>query len=217
MIFAFTMALINAPRVQGEDAKDVRVVNAADHPVPTQAQGTTTVAGIVSIDPKNNTIGLAPGSTVCIDPSCGSVPVKNDEQTILLTRDVDNPARQPFMQSGQTHLFPGQHSADSGPFPPVPAGKILVIEHAAVLVEIPLGQGPTVSFRITGFPAHLVLSKQRSEGTLFDGFDTFTASQPIKLYVRPGETLVCRLDRGTASGGFATADFGVSGHFVDVP
>src|SRR5437870_2121818 len=138
VIFALTIALLNAGQVQGDDLKSVRVVNTTSDPVPTHAQGTTTIAGTVGFDPKNNLVGLAPGSGVCINPSCNTVQVGNAADSPVLVRDVDNCARQPFQQMRIMSFSHGSASASTTIS--VPEGKRLVIEYVSADARFPAGQ-----------------------------------------------------------------------------
>jgi hypothetical protein len=119
----------------------VTVKNTIAEPVPTSAQGTTTIVGNVNAS-ITNAVSLAPGT------------VTNTPTTPLFTRDVDNPVRQPvygacgfpnpqvptptigFLICNISFISP------TSSFSSVPAGQRLVIEFVSGEADVPTGTKP---------------------------------------------------------------------------
>jgi hypothetical protein len=201
-ILSFTLALTTAdltPLFSAVPAPvaQVFVTNDAANPVPTAAQGTTTVGGTVS----------AQQSGVW----------KVDVNGTTLVRDVDQAARNRY--NGGQLLSSIQDGADSscasgfaGVFE-VPAGKRLVIEYVSGTASALAGQPLTMSL---GLPGGVLIysflpSKWAGDGTR----DFFVLSQATRLYADSGPLTVCASRVGT--NGSAPFNLTVSGHLVDFP
>ena len=78
LTLALMMALINSAQVHGDDVKNVNVVNTGANPVPTAAQGTTTVAGSVSISNTPN-VNIANPTDLLFQTSAGGVHITGSE------------------------------------------------------------------------------------------------------------------------------------------
>jgi hypothetical protein len=179
-------------------AHEVLVVNTPAQPVPTSAQGTTAVAGIVGIDPSNNTVQL-------------------NSTAPLLVRDVDNPASQPFQKT--TSTVQSGTNVSTLTLATVPAGKRLVIEFISASGQVPLGQhveswGVLTVAPPTGGAQHELLVTAQPPAVIGDAL--FRTSQQVRLYADPG-TSVQTIIRRNSGAGSATFLMTVSGHLVDVP
>jgi hypothetical protein len=91
----------------------------------------------------------------------------------------------------------------------VPAGQRLVIEHVSAYVDGATGQTYQASF-IGNLVEFLVLSKQISE----PGLDTFTASQPMRVYVDSGRVPSPTVIVTNSNGGSFFARIDISGYLV---
>ena len=187
---------------QNDDAvgpvKPVKVVNAPDEPVP--VTGTTTITGDIS---------LAPGTSVAIN-NTPNVIVANTADAPALSRDVDNPARQPFQQ---TLNFQSSIS--------IPVRKRLVIEFFSARVAFP------EACRLSDVILQTVTEGQNAfhffvplpiDPTLLAR--TKVVSQETRIYADPGTEVKLLGDRGCFPGGnlddfISTAT--ISGYLVDVP
>jgi len=140
---------------------------------------------------------------------------------VLLVRDVDNPAMQPFaidfdlqFPAGSSEVgFPGDPSG-SASFT-VPAGKRLVIEFATGICGLPSGQtcrlGILERESAVDVKHDLAVNSQVSFGS-----EILTATQPMRIYIEPqGSVFV--FGRRSDVTGTGTLDFSLSGYFVDVP
>lgn len=214
---AATLALMfsDAGQVAAQTVKTqfVKIINTADEPVPTAAQGTTNIAGTVGISGTPNvnvanmpTVALAPGSSILVD---------NNSMNAIPVRDVDNPARQAFQKSFN-HPVPAQASGVFQNFT-VPVGKRLVIEHVSAQVDgqsggmtLQIGSEVNSAGAIHVFPltpVNDVLDSNRCVGS----FDT-------RLYADGGTTLQLITNRAINQGSpelFVVA--AISGYLVDVP
>jgi hypothetical protein len=193
-----------------------------DNPVPTLAQGTTTIAGNVSVT-NTPTVNLASGATVGINnmptvdlASGASVGVNNTKDNPLFVRSVDDAVRQVFQK--QFNFIVADGSFGQNAVMPVPVGKRVVIEHVSaagidhgnhrlryeVLTTQRVGAVQVQS-------QHFLVAE--SQG---DGLAIWMASQPIHVYGDGGTTIVVDATRELSTG---TADVSmtVSGYFVDVP
>jgi len=124
-ILAGTLVLTNPQPAStqggGPGPAQVQVVNTTAQPVPTTAQGTTTIAG---------NVGLTGMPTVQVGNSASSP---------VLVRDVDNPAKQPFRKGIITAINNGS-AVGVGNFVDIPLGKRFVVEHISALTKVPTNQ-----------------------------------------------------------------------------
>ena len=198
------VALILASAPIGNSApsdKDVRVINTTLEPVPTAAQGTTTIAGNVGIT-GTPTVTLAPGANVGIN---GTVAVMNI-----------NDAAQPFQASASADQSGTNVSTLN--VATVPAGKRLVIEWVTMGAQVPPGQHAEIlsitTSSGTGGHSHSFVIHPQPDAVIGDAI--FRANQSLRLYANPGTTVSALFRRNTSAG---TANWGVtiSGYLVDVP
>jgi hypothetical protein len=181
--------------------KDVRVINTATEAVPVSVQGTPTVKAVQQ-GPWNVAIAGTP-----------AVSVSNSEGNPLSIRDVDRPTAQPFQYEVDLTVGPGFGGQNA--FVPVPAGKLLVIEHVSAFGYTPNDQeidtfailthvAPDNTYRF-----HYLDFEKRSVGTQ----STYTVSESLRLYAdTPGATV--RASR-LGSTGSVTFKYTVSGYLVD--
>jgi hypothetical protein len=170
----------------------VTVVNKPSNPVPVTIQGTGTVSGSVSI---TNEVSV---------------------------RDSDNPAFQPVSVSIHPLLEDGTASAATGLVYTVPAGKRLVIEHAA-------GELSTTPASNTG-RAYLRLDASTDNSTVSLPVGTtnesapctltqacLAISKPVRLYADPGATIFYTLGYLISqSSQFNRGTITISGYLVDI-
>jgi hypothetical protein len=197
---------------------DVNVVNTASNPIPTLAQGTTTIAGNVSVT-NTPTVNLASGASVNVTntptvnlASGASIGINNTTANPVLVRSVDDAVRQIFQK--QVDLIWADGTYGQNTFFSVPSGKRLVIEHVSAIAH-DLGQHPTM-FRVTTFAGgqqviHFLVSSSQGESGR-----QFVASQQMRIYADPGTGVVVGADREFNTG-TGTATISVSGYLVDVP
>jgi hypothetical protein len=115
-----------------------------------------------------------------------------------LTRDVDNPALQPFRSGIFISVGDNQgYKAVNGPT--VPAGKRLVLENVSVWAF-----GATSDFDVTGVwlsvpgaatPTYVLLDPNVTERRLIAGGTTalYAYNRVVKLYYEPGETVLAEV------------------------
>ena len=145
----------------------------------------------------------------------GSVNIGNSATSPVPTRDVDNPARQPFQWPFVWFVPPGLASEFS-PSVTVPAGKCLVIETvsaqavADVSTFMRLRILTTANGQLVG---HFIDVENR--GTA-GGLNNFHGTHAVRIYADPGTTVRFGAGRGDTSG-YVDVNAAISGYFVDVP
>jgi hypothetical protein len=185
--------------------------------------GTPTVA--VSNFPATSSVSISGTPTVGLDFANNTVKfdsvnntVKIDTTNPLPVRDVDNPARQPFLTSTFASLADGSTFVAANPNISVPAGKRLVIEQISLSANLPSGQKPVFSMNVRDNFAQVIFDQALPttlQGT-FGPIDTFQASLPTRIYLDASEQFSFVFFR-TDGNGSAGVRFSFSGHFVDVP
>lgn len=85
LILILMMALINSGKVRSDDLKNVNVVNTTANPIPTAAQGTTTIAGSLSISNTPN-VNVANPTDLLFQTAAGGVRIIEPQD--LATIDV---------------------------------------------------------------------------------------------------------------------------------
>ena len=137
--------------------------------------------------------------------------------TLVLTRNVDEPARNAF-QTGVHITIPHAQSSNFAPLA-VPAGKRLVVEFVSVHGNVLHGRTLLVHVSASGDVGavnhEIALNDPRPLGN-----DIYTASQPVRIYAEPNAGLVFRaLHSGALSGPEIDSEvsINISGYFVDVP
>jgi len=178
--------------------KDVQVVNTTAQPVPTAAQGTTTIAGNVGVT--------------------GSVAVTNTVGVNVLnapTVHVVSPAVQPFQQF---RVFSQNGTnVDNVLFGTVPSGKRLVIEYIAFSGQVPAGTHvETMDINtIAGGNGAQYLLPITQQPDAVNGDAIFNSAGMVKIYADPGTSITSTVRRSTATG-TATYGMSISGHLEDL-
>lgn len=196
LIIAILVALPSAMNAVPTD-RDVRVINSTMEPVPTAAQGTTTIAGTVS---------LAAGSSVSVANTMASaVPIVNS-----------NDARQPFQKTAVGTQ--NGTNASTLTIATVPAGKRLVIEFISVSGQVPPGQHVEFFHLDTvagpfGAASHDLLVNAQPDAVIGDAL--FRASQQVRVYADTG-TQVSVMVRRNSNAGSASYGATISGYLVDL-
>jgi hypothetical protein len=148
-----------------------------------------------------------------------NVKVTNTASNPVPTRDVDNPAQQPFQQDSVLSTPDGLLGADDT-FT-VPDGKRLVIEFVSFQGSWPAGQATTRLFIGVcnsggGTCQTRFFFAAISQGPDFGGAALFTASSPTRLYADPGTEVTVSVRRNAATGE-GLANVALSGYLVNVP
>ena len=131
-------------------------------------------------------------------------------EKVVPTRDVENPARQPYQDLSGTDFDDGDF-IKSVSLLPVPTGKILVVEFVSVIIQLPSAQRATANLNVQGGPhLYVNLSAQGS----FGATDVLVGSQPVRLYVFSGNTPKLEVQRSLSTG-FAGVNVSVVGYLVD--
>ena len=182
-------------RAQAKAFDDVRVINTPAEAVPTAAQGTTAISGDVTVV---NTPNVLVGNTA-------AAPV--------LARDVDNPARTPWQMSAQV-TFASPSFQEVATFnPPIPAGKVFVIEFATAQANLPTGQRVRfILFTDVGYTLVQHYFAPTFVGTDFT-VDNLVMSQPTRLYAIAAPTVNATRFADNADSGFV--NFSLSGHLLN--
>jgi hypothetical protein len=183
-------------------------VNVVNTPLP--VQGTVNVGNF----PASSTVSGSVSIT-----GTPNVKVTNTRSAPVLTRDVDNPALQPF-QNSQVISTPAGLLGGDGTFT-VPAGKRLVIEFLSFQGSWPAGQATTRLFIGVcnsggGQCQTEFFLPAISQGPDFGGNSLFAASSPMRLYADPGTDVTVSVRRN-ATAGTGLAVVAISGYLVDLP
>ena len=203
-------ALISVSLVAQSVTQPVKVVNGTEQPVPTAAQGTTTVAGTVNV---GNTPNVNVANTPTVTLSSGT--------SIAVTNPPDsqgNPAPLATLEAIEVY---GSHCAlsfggsDSGScaFQSIPHGKQLVVQEFDAFGRVETGNRPY----------EIALAGTVTVGNYFPymfmvntgGFDFLNTHQETRLYVLQGTTPHCFVAVPAASQGLYSCN--ISGFLVDVP
>jgi hypothetical protein len=202
--------LMSVPLVAQAVTQPVTVVNGTGQPVPTAAQGTTTVAGSVNVanTPDVNvantpTVTLSSGASVNVTNPPGS----QGNPTPLATLEA--------VQVYGSHCGVSFGGNDSGScaFIPIPFGKQLVVQEFDAFGRVETGNRPF----------ELALARTITVGNYFtytfmvnaNGFDFLTTHQETRLYVLQGSTPQCFVALPAISRGIYSCN--ISGFLVDVP
>ena len=203
-------ALMSVSLVAQTVTQPVRVVNGTGQPVPTAAQGTTTVAGTVNV---GNTPNVNVANTPTVTLSSGS--------SIAVTNPPDgqgNPTPLATLEAVDVygaHCLVSFGGSDSGScmFTPVPYGKQLVVQEFDAFGRVETGNRPydiAIGGTITVgnyFPYTFMVNT--------GGFDFLNTHQQTRVYVLQGTTPQCFVALPAASRGIYSCN--ISGFLVDVP
>jgi hypothetical protein len=180
----------------------VRVVNSTGQPVPTAAQGTTTVAGTVDVG-NTPTVTLSSGSSIAVT----NLPDGQGNPTPLATLEA--------VQVYGAHCILSFDGSDSGAckFTSVPYGKQLVVQEFDAFGRVETGNRPyeiAVAGTVTVgnyFPYTFMVNT--------GGFDFLNTHQETRVYVLQGTTPQCFVAVPAISMGIYSCN--ISGFLVDVP
>lgn len=231
-----TSSLVSAPAVAQNAAKltgppppptqNVLVVNTSGQPVPTTAQGTTTVTGTVGLAAGSTVnIGNAPTVTVGNTPSVtiSGVPTVSlaGGGSVNVTNPLDSQgAPTPLAVLEATHpyedscyfMFSGS-STGSCLFQTIPSGKRLVIQEFDAFVAMETALQPTGFFLETGVSHYFPLT---AFATNAGGFNYLAIHQPTQLYETGGNAPGCNIYlSGNSNGGNLHCQ--LSGYLLDLP
>ena len=203
---------------QKSTSQSVIVTNGAANPVPTVAQGTTTVAGTVRID-GTPTVTLGSGSTVGI-----SGPVQVAADAPLPVRDVNHVTA---YQAGYIFFLDDGELSKQGSAT-IPSGKTFVVEQASVQACLPTGQKlldaivtantPQGSWSGapwggTYFPGQYQLDFTLRGPSPYNSCDVYGGTQPLRLYAD-----AIQFNVGRSVNAFAGwVKIYLSGYLVDQP
>jgi hypothetical protein len=178
--------------------QNVNVINTTSNPVPTQAVGTTTVAGNVNI------------------ANQPTVKVGNTAAAPVAVRDVDNPGRHPFQFFATFSKSGGNFISDNQIA--VPSGKRLVIETITLQAWVPAGQKLLAQINMVGggtFAQHnIVLTPQG--GFDCNLLDYFAATETVRLYADSGSAVPLNVTRNSSDANLWGGSYTVSGYLLDV-
>ena len=218
-LLGLCLLLLVAPRILAQDAKapspkPVVVVNDSSQPVPVQAQGTTNIAGSVSVTntPSVN-VANTPSVNIANTPTVtlsGNSQVSLSAGTApLLVRDADLPARRIF-----------QHFGSANDSFTVPAGKVLVIEWVSFDTPVSPNTGPgqMVMYQISnvaGGQSGFFSYKSDATSNAAPGLDLIV-NQQVRIYCDPGSTVSVSARLFFFNNG-TVGSHTFSGYLVDVP
>jgi hypothetical protein len=192
----------NNPSAPTLTSQNVLVVNGSGQPIPTAPQGTTNVAGTVSIG-NNPTVNLAAGSGITVSNRLDGQNNPAPLSTLEAVQIYDSSCAAAFNGgSDATCLFQA-----------VPSGKRLVIDEFDSFGLMPTGINPLVIGVNTLSDTHFFPTASiMASGS---GSNSFMGHQQTRLYLRAGVTPQCHVILSGVSG--AEWDCQISGFLVDVP
>jgi hypothetical protein len=131
-------------------------------------------------------------------------------------RAADNPAFQPFHH--QVRFDVADNTTGSCGSFPLPANRLLVVEHLSVILNTEQGESGIVDFRLNEGGQ----TKQQHYVPLHDqgyilGFQRHVASEPVSVYIDSSNSGLTAWVCAAVSDGDASGWMDVSGHLVDVP
>jgi hypothetical protein len=200
--------------IPGPPTQDVLVVNPAAMPVPTAAQGTTTISGNVNVA-NTPTVSFAPGASVGISPASNTVQLANTPANPVPVFNLGD-ALQPFQAAANSTQ--SGYNVSTVDIATVPAGHRLAIEFVSMVGQVPPTQHVEILEILTstdpvGGVSHQLLINAQPAAVIGDAI--FRASQEVRLYANPGTT-VRALFRRNSSVGDATFGVTISGRLVPV-
>lgn len=205
-----SLLLSAAPTTQALSDKDVVVTNTTANPVPVVTQGTTNIAGGVSV---TNT----PNVNVANSPF---VQLSNSASNPLVEQDVDNPARNAYQSTIHFDLDDNVNP-ECANFPLLPDGKRLVIEYVSADIRLSRYDDLIDSSLVTylngnrashDLPFVLV---NLTHDTSF-AYDPFKVAEQLRAYSEPPYPIEICISRSSASGPSKVAFATISGYLVDM-
>jgi hypothetical protein len=222
------LALPAAGQKQGTGPlpQPVTVVNGPGLPVPVTTQGTTNVAGTVTIgntpsvsvaNTPNVNIANTPSVSISGTPTVALAPGGSTNVTNLLDGQ-NNPKPLVTLEAAQPYEDSCQFSINGGSdgfcdFKVIPPDKRLIIEEFDATFYMSSGVKPwLLAFGNGTSIAHYFASTAMGS---FAGWDYFVTHQPTRLNVGPGMTPRCSVEISANANGGGLCD--LSGFLVDVP
>ena len=153
--------------------------------------------------------------TVCMLIGISLSVLASAHADVVDVRDVENPARTPFVVEGVVNFAVGTDLTELGE---VPAGKRAVIEFISMVCQtIPPDTIIFVLFafpRANGFPHYfLPISKQGEPGNSI--FQSWVAGQLVRIYADEGPISV-QVARSSPNSSQSGCQVSISGHTIDV-
>ena len=213
------MLLSLASQANAAPASSVVVTNTAANPVPTVAQGTTTVAGSVSIagttnvnvanTPTVNVANLPSTQAVSVNnfPSTQNVQVSNSAAAPVPVADVARQARIPYMSSVYHNDCAAGHNACFFQFATPPAGTRLVAENLSGYFMIDPGAAePVTGYIETGAPSFQLFAAFIAPlgGHDVGNLQLAAFNQPTRFYVDAGQAVFSFVTSTWVTGGPGT-------------
>ncbi len=196
-------------------AQDVKVVNTSANPVPTQAQGTTDIAGIVSVTNTPTVLAKQGGPWNVGISGTPTVQIDNAANAPVFVREVDNPARHAF-QSSILFDIPDSFIEVCPTLATVPIGKRMVIQYVSARVTLPFSDQKIDEIRlrttVNGVEAFHDL-KVEPTGV----FNRFRVAQPVQVYADPSALVELCVSRTLTAGMAPFNSATLSGYLVDIP
>jgi hypothetical protein len=139
----------------------------------------------------------------------------NTSTNPLFVRDIDNPAKQPFVSSCSISFSTPQ--GNNCQFITVPVGKQLVIEVFAVFIQMQVGDRPVETVLVgTQNGSRYVLPYPQSFNGPSGASDAWVVSQPLtRAYADPNTTPFCEVGANPSEAIFANCT--ISGYLVNLP
>jgi len=213
LVVGFLLSVPNTGHSAPPPDKDVRVINTPTQAVPTIAQGTTTVAGAVSITNAPTVHAQQSGAWNVGLTGSPTVQVGNALANPVLVRDVDRPTAQPFEQQVAVTIPDGGGGENA--FFSIPSGKLLVIQQVSAIGTAPSGQKlhfSILSHVAPDFTQRIHWLSAEHEQGFPETF--YVQSQQVQIYADASQGYV-RIDRVGGNTGTASATFVVTGYLVN--
>jgi hypothetical protein len=228
-IFAVALSTIPSTPASASGGAAVTVLN-----TPLPVQGTVGITGSVSAAQSGTwNVGVTgtPNVNVANSPtvSIGNTPSVNATQigswavgisgntstNPLFVRDIDNPAKQPFVSTCSISFSTPQ--GNNCQFITVPVGKQLVIEVFAVFIQMQVGDRPVETVLVgTQNGREYVLPYPQSFNATSGASDAWVVSQPLtRAYADPNTTPACEVGANPSEA--LSANCTISGYLVNLP
>lgn len=166
-------------------ASQVQVINTAAQPVPVAGNVNATVSGTPTVN-LGGTATVSVGNTPTVNvASMPTVTITPPAVTIVST--MDDPGRIPYQSSSTPQSCPVGGSGLCWPFPAVPAGHRLVIQHISGALQYSTVPNPLVVFVLDGtFRAMNGFTPSVTTSTTVPSLINF--DQQVQLYVDASQT-----------------------------
>jgi hypothetical protein len=128
-----------------------------------------------------------------------------------LVSNVDDPGRIPYASQARCAFSTGSTSC-SIVFPPVPAGKRLVLTHVSGLITENLPGGTLILPRVFGGNSTYLLVTYQGGGAVYN---YFVIDQQVLKFYDAGQTPAVGLELGAAPNAGSDGDFNLTGYMLD--